>query len=47
MSKFSKYIGMEKQFALVDKGIYIQDNMFFFTGKHLKYLCATLNSRLF
>ena len=38
---------MEKQFALVDKGIYIQDSMHFFTGKHLKYLSATLNSKLF
>jgi hypothetical protein len=40
-------IASEKLFSLVDKGIFIQDSMHFFTGNHLKYLCAILNSKLF
>ncbi|MDR0762454.1 MAG: hypothetical protein LBF13_05350 [Campylobacteraceae bacterium] len=40
-------IASEKLFSFVDEGIFIQDSMHFFTGNHLKYLCATLNSKLF
>jgi len=40
-------IAKEKVFSLVEEGIFIQDSMHFFTGKHLNYLCALLNSRLF
>jgi len=40
-------IAKEKLFSLVEEGIFIQDSMHFFTGKHLKYLCAILNSQLF
>jgi hypothetical protein len=39
-------IASEKLFSLVDDGIFIQDSMHFFTGNHLKYLCAILNSKL-
>ena len=38
-------IASEKQFALVDEGIFIQDSMHFFTGNHLYYLSAFLNSK--
>jgi hypothetical protein len=34
-------------FALIDVDIFIQDSMHFFTGKHIEYLCAILNSKLF
>ncbi|WP_126414815.1 Eco57I restriction-modification methylase domain-containing protein [Weeksella virosa] len=40
-------IASEKLFSLVDEGIIIQDSMHFFTGNHLKFLCAILNSKLF
>ena len=40
-------IANEKLFSFVDEGIFIQDSMHFFTGNHLKYLCAVLNSKLF
>jgi hypothetical protein len=40
-------IASEKQFAFVDEGIFIQDSMHFFTGNHLTFLCAVLNSKLF
>lgn len=40
-------IASKKLFALVDENIYIQDSMHFFTGNHLKYLLAILNSKLF
>uniref|UniRef100_UPI00259B684D TaqI-like C-terminal specificity domain-containing protein n=1 Tax=uncultured Weeksella sp. TaxID=1161389 RepID=UPI00259B684D len=53
MEDFSKQkiawnrIASEKLFSLVDEGIIIQDSMHFFTGNHLKFLCAILNSKLF
>ena len=40
-------IASVKQFALIDEGIFIQDSMHFFTGNHLHYLTAILNSKLF
>ncbi len=40
-------IASEKTFSLVDKDIFIQDSMHFFTGNHLKFLCCVLNSSLF
>lgn len=40
-------IASEKQYSLIDEGIYIQDSMHFITGKKLEYLCAILNSSLF
>ncbi len=40
-------IASEKQFALIDEGMFIQDSMHFFTGNHLHYLVAILNSKLF
>ncbi len=36
-----------KQFSLVNEDLLIQDSMHFFTGNHLLYLCAVLNSKLF
>jgi hypothetical protein len=53
MEDFSKQkiawnrIASEKLFSFIDEGIFIQDSMHFFTGSHLKYLCAILNSKLF
>lgn len=53
MEDFSKQkiawnrIASEKQFALIDEGMFIQDSMHFFTGNHLHYLVAILNSKLF
>jgi len=32
---------------LVKEGFFIQDSMHFFTGEHLEFLCAVLNSKLF
>ena len=40
-------IASEKQFSLIDADIFIQDSMHFFTGKHLNFLTAVLNSRLY
>ena len=40
-------IASEKQFSLIDADILIQDSMHFFTGKHLIFLTAVLNSRLY
>ena len=40
-------IASEKQFSLIDVDIFIQDSMHFFTGKHLDFLNAILNSRLY
>ena len=40
-------IASEKLFSLVVEGFVIQDSMHFFTGNHLKFLCAILNSKLF
>jgi len=40
-------IASKKQFALIDEGMFIQDSMHFFTGNHLYYLSAILNSKLF
>ena len=39
-------IAAEKQFALVDEGIFIQDSMHFIVGNNLNYLCSVLNSKL-
>lgn len=39
-------IAAEKQFALVDKGIFIQDSMHFIVGANLEYLASVLNSKL-
>ncbi len=39
-------IAAKKQFALVDKGIFIQDSMHFIVGNNLNYLCSVLNSKL-
>ena len=39
-------IAAEKQFALVDEGIFIQDSMHFIVGNNLTYLCSVLNSKL-
>ena len=53
MDDFSKQkiawnrIASEKLFAYIDKDIFIQDSMHFFTGNHLKFLCSILNSKLF
>ena len=35
-----------KQFAIADKGIYIQDSMHFITGSNLNYLISVLNSKI-
>ena len=35
-----------KQFAIADKGIYIQDSMHFITGSNLNYLVSVLNSKI-
>ena len=40
-------IASEKVFAVVDKGIFIQDSMHFFTGNNLEYLNIVLNSKLY
>lgn len=40
-------IASEKLFSLIDEDILIQDSMHFFTGNHLNFLCAILNSKLF
>lgn len=40
-------IASEKQFALIEKGVFIQDSMHFFTGNHLQFLSAILNSKLY
>ena len=39
-------IAAEKQFALVDEGIFIQDSMHFIVGANLEYLASVLNSKL-
>ena len=39
-------IAAEKQFALVDEGIFIQDSMHFIIGANLEYLASVLNSKL-
>ena len=39
-------IGTIKQFAKVDKHIYIQDSMHFIIGEKLNYICSVLNSKI-
>ena len=43
---FWNRIAAEKQFALVDEGIFIQDSMHFIVGANLEYLASVLNSKL-